>query len=295
MMKKTLFISDLDGTLLTPDAKLPDDVAARINRLTAEGVMISYATARTVRSVSHILSRINFSLPGAKPVALMNGVLVRDMQNNKYLRAAVLKRDTAAQILDAISSVEGLEPFLYAIDNASPIDGDPLVTYYRRITNNAMESFMNERIERFGKPFLKISNLNEVHGDIVYFAILGDASAICRAAALVEKIPGTRCTYYRDAYNADIWYLEIFDTSASKKHAVTYLKALCGADKVVCFGDNRNDLPMFEAADIAVAVSNAVDEVRKAADFVTADVVGTIENIVERDENDYFGNRKGSV
>lgn len=283
-MKKTLFISDLDGTLLTPDAELPDGAAARINRLTADGVMITYATARTVRSVSFILEDIDFTLPGAGPVALMNGVLVRDMKAGCYIRAAVLDRDTAKRIYAAVVSVGGLEPFIYAIDSGAPIAGDPLVTYYRSIANGAMQSFMDERIERFGKPFLKISGVDEIRGEIVYFAVLGEEDAIRAAAALAEEIAGTRCTYYRDAYNADVWYLEVFDGEASKKHAVEYLREVTGADEVVCFGDNRNDLPMFEAADIAVAVDNAVDEVKAAADFVTGDVVGFIEKYLEDGE-----------
>ncbi len=38
-----------------------------------------------------------------------------------------------------------------------------------------------------------------------------------------------------------------------------------GARRVVCFGDNQNDLPMFGIADWAVAVSNAAPDVRAAA------------------------------
>lgn len=279
-MKKTLFISDLDGTLLTPDARLPDGAAERINSLTADGVMITYATARTVRSVSFILGEIDFTLPGARPAALMNGVLIRDMAAGKYVRAAVLDRDTAKRIDAAVRSVS-LEPFIYAIDNDAPIAGDPLATYYHTTANDAMRDFMNERIERFGKPFLQIDSLDGIRGEIVYFAVLGDEEKIRAAAALAEEIAGTRCTYYRDAYNADVWYLEIFDEGASKKHAVEYLRSVTGAEEIVCFGDNRNDLPMFEAADVSVAVTNAVDEVKSAADFVTDDVVGFIEKYAD--------------
>ena len=280
-MKKTLFVSDLDGTLLTPQIELPEGAAERINRLTACGVMITYATARTVRSVSHILGDIDFTLPGACPIALMNGVLVRDMRESRYIRAAVISRAKAEQIHRAVTSC-GLEPFIYTIDNDAPIDGDPMVTYYRAAVNDAMREFMDERIGRYKKPFIRITNTGETAGDIVYFAVLGGETEIRTAAARIGSIEGTACTYYRDAYKPDVWYLEIFDESASKKHAVQYLKTITGADELVCFGDNRNDLPMFEAADTAVAVENAVEEVRAAADFVTGDVVGFIEDYLEK-------------
>lgn len=282
-MKRTLFISDLDGTLLTPDAVLPEGTADRINRLTSAGVMITYATARTVRSVSHILRDIDFSAEGSVPAALMNGVLVRDMKNGRYIRKAVLGRDAADRIFRIVTGC-GLEPFVYALDEACPIDGDPLVTYYRSVKGDAMRDFMNERLERYKKPFIRIASLDEIGGDIVYFAILGRENEIRRAAAEAEKIDGIRLTYYRDSYAEDVWYLEIFDESASKKHALIFLRDYTGADEAAAFGDNYNDLPMLEEADIAVAVRNAVAEVKKAADCITGDVVGFIENYVNNGE-----------
>ena len=52
---------------------------------------------------------------------------------------------------------------------------------------------------------------------------------------------------------------------------------MSGATRVVAFGDNLNDLPMLAAADLAVAVENALPQVRQAADIVigpnTADSV----------------------
>lgn len=275
---KTLFVSDLDGTLLDKNAKLPDGAAERINRLTERGVMITYATARTVRSVGHILDGIDFTLQGAVPVALMNGVLVRDMARSKYVRAAVIDRTAAAEILAVLDEADGIEPFVYAIDEEHPVLGDPLYTYYREIANGFMQDFMDERIVRYGKPFTKIASIDEIAGDIIYFAVLGEELPVRLAVEKISEIGGIRYTYYRDAYADGVWYLEIFDEKASKKHAVEYLREVTGAEKVVCFGDNLNDIPMFEAADAAVAVENAVDEVKSRADFVTADVVGFIEN-----------------
>lgn len=284
MSEKILFISDLDGTLLDKNACLPERAAERINRLTDSGVMITYATARTVRSVTHILGDIDFTLSGACPIALMNGVLVRDMAAGKYVRAAVIKKETAEKIPAALDKIDGIEPFVYAIDEEHPMHGDPLYTYYREIVNKPMQDFMDERVVRYGKPFTKIAStasLGEISGDIIYFAILGGERAVCEAAAAMAEVSGIRYTYYRDAYADDVWYLEIFDAAASKKHAVEYLRDITGAEKVVCFGDNINDLPMFEVADIAVAVENGVDEVKAAADYVTDDVIGFIEGYME--------------
>lgn len=280
-MTKILFVSDLDGTLLTPDAKLPTGAADRINALTQSGVMITYATARTIRSVSFILGDIDFTAEGSAPVALMNGVLVRDMKQGSYIRSAVLPSDIAEKVYCAVKAVEGLEPFIYAVDNSAPINGDPLATYYFSVTGKIMQDFMDERIERFGKPFIRINSLSEIRGDIVYFAVLGDEEKIRRAAAETQKLSSVHLTYYRDAYSENVWYLEIFHESASKKHAVQFLREYTGAGRVIVFGDNLNDLPMFEEADLSVAVENAAPQVKEAADFITDDVVSFIENYIK--------------
>ena len=52
---------------------------------------------------------------------------------------------------------------------------------------------------------------------------------------------------------------------ASKANAVMQLKELLHCDKVVCFGDGKNDISMFKAADECFAVENAVDELKQIA------------------------------
>lgn len=270
-METVLYLSDLDGTLLDRDATLPAPDAEKINRMTAAGVKIAFATARTVRSVSAILGAVDFSLPGAAPAALMNGTMIRDMRTNRYVAVEKIPPLSARLILSALDEA-GAEPFVYTVNEAAPVQGDPLLTSYRTVINDAMRDFMEERIEKYGKPFLPFTSPAELPGETVYFCVLGDEAMIRRAAEKTETVPGTRQTFYRDAYRPEVWYLEIFPETASKKRAVEFLRAWTGADRVTAFGDNRNDLPMFEAADMAVAVSSARDEVKASADAVCENV-----------------------
>ena len=274
-METVLYLSDLDGTLLDRDATLPAPDAEKINRMTAAGVKIAFATARTVRSVSAILGAVDFSLPGAAPAALMNGTMIRDMRLNRYVAVEKIPPLSARLILTALDET-GAEPFVYTVNEAAPVQGDPLLTSYRTVINDAMRDFMEERIEKYGKPFLPFTSPAELPGETVYFCVLGDEAMIRRAAEKTETVPGTRQTFYRDAYRPEVWYLEIFPETASKKKAVDFLRAWTGADRVAVFGDNRNDLPMFEAADLAVAVSSAREEVREAADDVCDSVTDWI-------------------
>ena len=79
-----------------------------------------------------------------------------------------------------------------------------------------------------------------------------------------------RCSVssYPDIFNPDIAFLEVFAPGVSKASAVEKLKRMTGADRLTVFGDNINDLPMMAVADVAVAVGNALPEVKAAADIV---------------------------
>ena len=67
---KTLYISDLDGTLLNSKAMLSDFTVKTINDLTDKGMNFTIATARTSATVLKMLSDVNIKIP----VILMNGV-----------------------------------------------------------------------------------------------------------------------------------------------------------------------------------------------------------------------------
>ena len=51
----------------------------------------------------------------------------------------------------------------------------------------------------------------------------------------------------------------------SKAAAALALKARLGAERLVCFGDAENDIPLFEAADECYAVENAVPALKERA------------------------------
>ncbi len=271
-LSKTLFITDLDGTLLGQDAALAPADAACLNALTERGVRITYATARTIASVRHILADIVFRAD-APPVALMNGVLLRDMYSGIYLDRAIYTPETAEMLLCAMTEARAY-PFIYAL---SP-DGE-MMTYYKDIPNAAMQRFMEERVTRYGKPFRKIDSAAQIDGDIIYFCLVAPEPDVRRAEAATLDIPHIRKTAYRDHYDTSVFYLEIFDERASKAHAVEFLRAYTGAETVVCFGDNLNDLPMFSASDIRCAVRGAHPDLIAKADHIIDNVPDFIREV----------------
>ena len=90
-----LFISDLDGTLLNGNAEVTEFTRDTLNRLMAKGLNFTAATARTLASAGKILSGLDLKLP----VILMNGVLIYDMAEKKYVKINSLSRELCGLII----------------------------------------------------------------------------------------------------------------------------------------------------------------------------------------------------
>lgn len=255
---KTLYISDLDGTLLNKDAELSEYAVEHLNTLIKNGINFSVATARTAATCERILEKVNLNIP----IILMNGVLVYDIGKKTYVKKETLIQDNVKIIINAIreTSVDGL---LYTLK------GELLATYYERISNSAMRAFIEERVQKYGKPFYQIESFAEIHSDVIYFAFMDTSSNIHKLYDVIKDVRGLRIEKYQDIYSDEgLWYMEVFADTASKYNAVKFLHDTYGYDKIIAFGDNLNDLPMFEASDVCYAVANAKESVKNAASGV---------------------------
>ncbi|MBN2558782.1 MAG: HAD-IIB family hydrolase [Clostridia bacterium] len=254
---KTLYISDLDGTLLNGGAELSEYTAGALRKLIEGGVHFTIATARTTATVEHILERV----PVNVPAILMNGVLIYDMRKRIYLKKNPLPDDAVETVLAAIKST-GQAGLMYAIRD------EKLITYYERLDDGPLRDFVAERVKKYNKTFTKTNEFSKTGADVIYFAFLESHDRIQRLRGLVKDIAGLDTVMYKDIYSGDLWYLECYSSAASKFNGVNYLRREYGYGRIVGFGDNLNDIPLFEACDECLAVENAKPELKEKADAV---------------------------
>ncbi|HPU64143.1 MAG TPA: HAD hydrolase family protein, partial [Mobilitalea sp.] len=196
------------------------------------------------------------------PVILMNGVCIYDPVNLKYINVETLNKENV-RILISLIEENNLKGFMYAIKN------ETLATYYEDLSNKAMRDFYEIRVKRYKKPFTKVNKFAELEDEpIIYFVLMDYKEKLEPIYRLVENRPNINCVFYKDNYEKDMWYLEIFSNKASKYHAVQYLRKYLSVDYVIGFGDNQNDLSLFEACDKCYAVNNAIEELKQRADAV---------------------------
>ena len=96
-----------------------------------------------------------------------------------------------------------------------------------------------------------------------------EGAHLAAAEALSAALAGrANIVVQRDNYYPDEYWLEISAVEANKAVAAAELRRYAGAERLVCFGDNNNDLPMFAVADASYATANANQAVRDAASAV---------------------------
>lgn len=255
---KTLYISDLDGTLLSHKATLSNNTINILNDLKDQGVLFTVATARSIATVQYILKDLDISLP----IILMNGVCIYDPLKRDYIKVESLSKEDTPILLSLIEK-HNLKGFLYTINNGS------LATYYEELSNRSLKHFYTERVSKYQKPFIQVESFSELANDtIIYFTLMDYKVKLEHLYEIVKELPNVNSVFYSDNYSKDIWYLEIFSKKASKYHAVHFLRSYLSADSIIGFGDNKNDIPLFDACDKSYAVENAIEELRLKADGI---------------------------
>lgn len=252
----TLYATDLDGTLLRPDKSISDETADTLNRLVSDGVLFTYATARSFSSASPLLTKLHLNCPAVT----FNGVFVIDPRDGSHIVENVFTPASAKIAIEYFDQME-LAPLVY-----SYIDGRERVSYLESRLKDVYGYVSTRRDDKRLRP---VSTREELfQGKLFYFTLLNPVADRAELDSVFNRENGFAVNMMPDTYNKDeIWY-EIFSKNASKASALLQVMELTRADRLVCFGDNNNDLSMIRSADVGVAVSNACDELKSSADKI---------------------------
>ena len=134
-------------------------------------------------------------------------------------------------------------------------------------------NFYKERADRKQKTFLKVENYQECINEskIINFIVFDKYEKIKGIYEELKKIDEISVEYYEDIYEKGCYFLEAYSAEASKANGIKLLSDYIEHDKLICFGDNLNDIPMFELADECYATANAVERVKE----ISTDVIGS--------------------
>ena len=254
---KTLYISDLDGTLLNKKARLSEESTRILSKLINKGMLFTIATARSLSSLE-IMRSLNIDLPCVQ----LNGVLMYDFSNGKYIGSTSIDPADARSVLEILRKNDRMS-FVYKADAQYGIHVE-----FEELRNDVERQFFEVRKDKDYKSFSRVDNITANDDEnVIYFTMVDEYERLYPIYKMISEIPGVLPTLYSDNYSK-LYFLEVFSSKATKARGMMKIKDLVGADRVVAFGDNLNDIEMLQTADVGIAVGDAVDEVKKSADLI---------------------------
>lgn len=254
MKEKTLYVSDLDGTLLDNTSHISPETAAMLNEAIAEGALFTIATARTPATVQPLLNSIRMTLPAI----VMTGAGQWDLREQSFRSMTLIPENDADRIAKAFEQVS-LRPFIYCVSESSFIN-----VYHPKVMSKREASFFEERRHLALKRF-HLGQKPARHDKVALFFATGPEKLVEKVCGELRELTDCAVSWYKDVITPDTGLIDIYAPGVSKARAIEELARQTGATRIVAFGDNLNDLPMLRAASIGVAVENALPEVKEEA------------------------------
>lgn len=244
-----LIVSDIDGTLVGDgqgEGALNPEYYREIKRLREKGMRFAACSGRQRLSIARlfhpIADRILYACDG--------GSLVFD--KDRLLSASTLPAETVRQLVLDAEKIKEMDIMLCGTKRA-----------YCKRKESELYHWM---VEGYGYDMHAVGNLMTVEDEIVKVSLYHKDRA--------EELTNA---WFRPKWEADVkltlagvQWLDCVPKDAGKKSAVAFLQQHfhIRPEETLVFGDNQNDMEMFELAGKSYAVENARDEVREAADEV---------------------------
>jgi Cof subfamily protein (haloacid dehalogenase superfamily) len=247
-----LVCTDIDGTILNSKGCLSPRTKAAVKKVMQKGIPVVLVSARPPRGVSCFYEELGITAPVC---AYSGGYLETE---GKVLFDRTMPLDVCETICQEAQKrgihagiYEGRHWFVQQMDAAAKWEADAI-------------GFCPDCVP-YEQLFCDFHKTGHAPNKIL---CIGDAVKI---AAFQHEI-ALEYQEQLDCYLSKDTYLEIMPKGVTKVCAV---KALCkqmgiGREQVLAFGDHFNDLSMLQYAGVGVAVSNAPDDVKKAADWVSS-------------------------
>ena len=255
-LRKTLFVTDLDGTLMRNDETISPYTVRTINQLVENGLAFTYATARSIESARTITGSLRLQLP----VVTRNGTVLADNNTGRHLEKALFTPEETELL-------KQLLPELPEYGFVSCFIGEEMIkTCFPGKHTAGMEKYLRKNAG--DKRIRWVSSMDEQFcGQPGYVTLIDDRDKIAPLYERVRQYPEWECVFQKDTYWDEYW-LEICPRNCTKAKTVIKLKEEHGFERLVVFGDSVNDLSMFRVADESYAVANAIGELKKAATAV---------------------------
>jgi len=252
-MKYKMIASDLDGTLNNSKYLISEGNAKAIKKAMDAGIKVVLCSGRSPVSLAGYAKNIGLDEKGCYGIGF-NGGTVYEADTGKVLYDSRLKRELA---LDIVKDIKRISPDV----KTSMYIEDDFVMAEEGLT--ILEDYNNEGLLKLEM----VENFDHLTQDIVKIMLIDEREKLDYIYNEMKDIIDEKYTMVFTGSNI----LEFLPININKAEGIKLLAKHLGIsmDEVVSFGDNYNDIEMIVEAGFGIAIANAVEPLKKVADYVT--------------------------
>lgn len=258
MMSYKLIAIDMDDTLLTHDKQISRENLEALKKARDAGIYVVISTGRIYASAYAYSEFLGF-----KPyIIASNGAMVID-DNDEEIYKSVLDIDILSYLIDLAKKND-----LYYHFYSDKIVYSPEITSkFQKYGewNRLYAETLRVEVENIPSHTEFESKLKD---SIVKFVMFDEDSEKIKAVRkTIDNEKGDRLETTSSFHNN----IEILNKGVNKGNGLKILGEYLGVDRseMVAIGDSENDVEMVEYAGFGVAMENAIDKLKKTADFIT--------------------------
>lgn len=257
-MRKIKMIGlDLDGTLLTDRKEFTGRSKQALRAAIDSGIVVLIATGRPLTGIPEEIR----SFPGMRYALTSNGAKVMDVWENRVVDEHLLRADLAEKALEICGKYDTLQEVYYDGQGYASADKMAHVEKYHH-NPNMWEYLRTTRI-----PVQDIFRLvdEEERGLDKVQALFADMNERRLAWDELSRVDGLELVGSL-GYN-----IEVNAAGVNKGTGLIELGKLLGIkrEEIMACGDGDNDTVMLREVGFGVAMANAEDQVKAAADYIT--------------------------
>ena len=257
-MKYKLVAFDLDGTFLDSEKHLIEENVQALQRACKKGLYVVPATGRTWPGIPEELR----ALPFIRYCITVNGAQIYDRQQDRILHREEIPAKRALELMEFMDGVDALYDCYQ--DNAGWMSR----RFYEKLEEYVTDPVLLPHVRRLRQPVEELKDMIRQNGRSVQKMQMHFKDMDLRLKYL-DLLPGLLpdMAVTSSLYNN----IEINCSEANKGAALERLCGILGVEREesIAFGDDTNDMSMLRAAGVGVAMGNAKDIVKAAADMVT--------------------------
>ncbi len=248
-------ILDIDGTLVGSDKQVSETTRQAIIAAQERGKTVAIASGRSISGIRKTASRIALERFGGYVIAY-NGTTVINCKTGECVYNQTVDTSLIKPVYEAAK--EAQVGILVYHDPAKELVAGNGVDQYIQMDAQACDVSIREV-----NDFVK-----QIDFPINKFLLTGEPSYMIEVEKVMKEKFGDRMNVFR----SDPYYVELLPKYVDKGVAVDKLVKYLDLkrERVICVGDSYNDLPMLQYAGMGVAMGNAQNTVKEAADYVTA-------------------------